>query len=255
MLKLLSIKVHHFKNLKEIDLNFPDSGNILIMGKNESGKSTLFEAVYFALTGELLVKGNNKKSYKDAVYYSENYAYVILTFTKGGKKAKIERAINLRYQDNGRVTSSQSVTFWMNFGEPDEIKYDSSTKEYRIEDVKQKIQDFVGFDGDILENSCFVKQKGLDGFIETSLDKKQQIINKLLNLEKLSILKKKYIDEISVLKKVKSYLEDRDLIESGKRKINECENIIKEFDDKKRLGSRYEWLLSNINNINFIELK
>ncbi|MHA1750476.1 MAG: AAA family ATPase, partial [Promethearchaeota archaeon] len=255
MLKLLSIKVHHFKNLKEIDLNFPDSGNILIMGKNESGKSTLFEAVYFALTGELLVKGNNKKSYKDAVYYSENYAYVILTFTKGGKKAKIERAINLRYQDNGRVTSSQSVTFWMNFGEPDEIKYDSSTKEYRIEDVKQKIQDFVGFDGDILENSCFVKQKGLDGFIETSLDKKQQIINKLLNLEKLSILKKKYIDEINVLKKVKSYLEDRDLIESGKRKINECENIIKEFDDKKRLGSRYEWLLSNINNINFIELK
>ena len=47
MILLKHLRVANFKSLCDIDLTFPDAGSVLIEGLNESGKSTLFEAVYF----------------------------------------------------------------------------------------------------------------------------------------------------------------------------------------------------------------
>ncbi len=57
MVKILSLKAKGFKQLDIDKLTFPEMGSILIVGKNESGKSTLFEAIFFALFGRGLVVG------------------------------------------------------------------------------------------------------------------------------------------------------------------------------------------------------
>ena len=62
MIRLISLKANGFKNLKVDNINFPEEGNILITGHNESGKSSLFEAIYFALTSKLLVQKSAKIS-------------------------------------------------------------------------------------------------------------------------------------------------------------------------------------------------
>ena len=56
MIKLNSLDVDGFKNLRIQNLEFPPEGNILVTGRNESGKSSLFEAIFFALTSKLIVK-------------------------------------------------------------------------------------------------------------------------------------------------------------------------------------------------------
>jgi len=49
MIKLVSLKLRNFKQYEIASLNFPDQGRILIKGRNEAGKSSIFEAIYFAL--------------------------------------------------------------------------------------------------------------------------------------------------------------------------------------------------------------
>jgi DNA repair protein SbcC/Rad50 len=51
MILLQHLSVSALKQLREVELWFPAHGTILIEGKNESGKSTLFEAIFFALYG------------------------------------------------------------------------------------------------------------------------------------------------------------------------------------------------------------
>ena len=55
MIVLKRLRVEALKHLRGIDLRFPRRGSTLIEGPNESGKSTLFEAIYFALYGRAQV--------------------------------------------------------------------------------------------------------------------------------------------------------------------------------------------------------
>ena len=58
---LCKLKLENFKKYEYYTLDF-SQGLIGIIGKNGSGKSTIFEAIYFALYGELKTKG-----YKEVV--------------------------------------------------------------------------------------------------------------------------------------------------------------------------------------------
>ena len=55
MITLERIEVKNLKSLRDLTLNFPTSGAILVEGLNESGKSTLFESIYFGLYGQPIV--------------------------------------------------------------------------------------------------------------------------------------------------------------------------------------------------------
>lgn len=51
MLVIRSIRCSNFKGLDAIDIHAPDSGCVLIEGPNEAGKTSLLDAVRFAITG------------------------------------------------------------------------------------------------------------------------------------------------------------------------------------------------------------
>jgi DNA repair protein SbcC/Rad50 len=188
MLKLISLKVDGFKNLKINNLTFPENGNILVIGRNESGKSTLFEAIFFALTSKLLVV-SKKKSDVEAIAFEKNAAEIELIFTKNGIPAKIRKIIR-RSGRGARV----EINFWKNYGSSEEEYFQGNKKE-----LESAIEEFLEFDDDILRNSCFVEQKGLDRFIGDKPKKDRKlIITKLLNLDKLSNM------EIQYDKKIKS---------------------------------------------------
>ncbi|MGH2502882.1 MAG: AAA family ATPase, partial [Ktedonobacterales bacterium] len=55
MITLKRLTTPALKRLRDVDLWLPRRGATLIEGPNESGKSTLFEAIYFALYGRPLV--------------------------------------------------------------------------------------------------------------------------------------------------------------------------------------------------------
>ncbi|MHA1338831.1 MAG: ATP-binding protein [Promethearchaeota archaeon] len=224
MIKLVKLSAEGFKNLKIKDLEFPPEGNILISGKNESGKSTLFEAIFFALTSNLLVKKN--KGYIDGLSFEKNKAVVDLIFEKNDILARIRKSI----VRNERKPSSTSLylEFWENYrDEQQPPDYEGSSRE-----VDPVIEKFLGFDKDVLLSSSFVKQKGLEEFIEATRQNRIKVLNKLLNLEKFSILIKEYKNKKKVLENNLIDYENKIRICENRNKINEDKSKIAEIETR-----------------------
>jgi len=258
MIKLVSLAVDGFKNLKIHNLEFPPEGNILVTGRNESGKSSLFEAIFFALTSKLLVK--KAGGFIDAIAFDKNAAVVDLVFKKNGNFARIKKKIFKTAKG-----TSVEIEFWKKYETGKEIPESGNRKK-----LDTKIEEFLGFDDQILLNSSFVKQKGLEGFMDHSKQDRIKILNKLLNMEKISTIRDLYKKELKNKEKVEEYYEKLLGIEKNALKIDKINksieienNISKSYEKNKDLLSKIESLRSEYDRLaeksqettNLIEVK
>lgn len=179
MILLQRLQVSNFKLLRDISLNFPATGAILVEGRNESGKSTLFESIYFGLYGAGIVTEENKGSLESLISYGQELARVTLVLDVSGKTLCIERALR-----RGR---SSAATL--------SIEAPGAASE-RITGVRavnvRVIQELGGLDGSALLNSCFVEQKKLSKLEELDSRERRDSLLRILNLDKLAKLEDAY---------------------------------------------------------------
>ena len=182
MIILKHLTAERFRLLREINLQFPQRGSILIQGPNEAGKSTLFESIYFALYGESLstrrkkgAQGENER-YDDLILYSESQATVTLTLAVGPTELTITRSI-----ERGK---GQAVILGVRkLGMPaEELITNLDIANARI------IAEIGRIDGATLRNSCFIEQKALSRLEQLKGSERENILRKLLGLEKLARL-------------------------------------------------------------------
>jgi len=105
-----------------------------------------------------------------------------------------------------RTGVSEVVDFWSHYGTPEEEYYSGKGKG-QVKGVNDEIFHFLGFDKEVLLNSCFVEQKKIDEFLVKTKKDRKLIIDKLLNLEKLNYLKDDYKEQKKYLEKLVNYLE------------------------------------------------
>ena len=171
MIHLKRLYAHNFKQLSEIDLHFPDRARVLVQGKNEAGKSTLFEALYFALFGSALATESGARGLDDLIRYGIEKADVELWIQIGVRIFKIKRKI---------------VRGKLNTWELDVERDGQIEEEIRGNTVVNKrLIGELGFDGDALLNTCFVEQKKLEKLEGLSRAKREESLAKLLNLDSL----------------------------------------------------------------------
>ncbi len=170
MIRLQRLYAHNFKQLQEVELHFPAAARVLVQGRNEAGKSTLFEAIFFALFGSALVTETGARGIEDLIAYGVEKARVELDVDCGGRLFKIARTI---------VRGKPNV--W----ELDIVR-DGVHEEIRGNAVVNKrLVAELGFDGDALLNTCFVEQKKLEKLEGMSKGKREESLAKLLNLDAL----------------------------------------------------------------------
>jgi exonuclease SbcC len=91
-MRILTLEVKNFKPFSNLRLPNGDgelpSGLILIRGANSTGKSSLFEAILWALWGSDAVGLNND----ELISFTAVHCQVILTFEVAGNKYKIDRS-------------------------------------------------------------------------------------------------------------------------------------------------------------------
>lgn len=175
MITLKRLEAHNFKSLRSVTLVFPERGSVLIEGHNEAGKSTLFEAVYVALYGRPLVGEDKAAKQEEVIQHGQSQAMVELSFSVGQQELTINRHFE-------RGKSQQAKLIIQRPGvHPEEIN--------RVRAVDDRLLKELGnLDGDSLRNSCFVEQKELGRIEALSRLQREQAIQKLLGLERLTQL-------------------------------------------------------------------
>jgi len=209
MIKLVSLKLRNFKQYEIASLNFPDQGRILIKGRNEAGKSSIFEAIYFALFGEGLEHNNS-----DLIRFGTNETTVELTVKTNDKLITIRRVLPLnKNQDASLVIKNIN----------EQTTKQEIVKGPRI--VNSRIVKEIGLDGDILLNTCLVAQKKLDALETLKAGDRREIISKLFNLDYLLNISEK-------AKQIKNELEKQKPQYELLKKAAEAKRVLPEIEEE-----------------------
>ncbi|MEM1941083.1 MAG: AAA family ATPase [Candidatus Caldarchaeum sp.] len=178
MVKLLSLYASNFKKLKfDEPLRFSD-GVTLISGLNEAGKSSILDAILYALYARVIrpppEKGKTRN--EDIIAYGASKATVVLEFAVGEKRYRVSREISRKGKPHANL---------------DEILADDSLKPLAVgqEKVTEQVEAILGgITFNELVSSTVVAQKELNKLIELRKEDRKKIINVFLNLESFNIV-------------------------------------------------------------------
>lgn len=177
MIVLKRLRIDALKQLRAIDLRFPRRGGVLIEGPNEAGKSTLFEAIYFALYGRALVGEESRPTLAALIPHDRAQARVSLTLVAGETELEVTRG--LTRGRTGAVTSEAALIV-RRPGAPEERINAVTAVTERIE------QELHGIDSDTFRNSLFMEQKALERIEVLPRETRDHAISRLLGLERLT---------------------------------------------------------------------
>jgi DNA repair protein SbcC/Rad50 len=169
-LRLVSLQAQNFKKLK-ISKPLPLSeGIILITGLNESGKSTILDAVLYALFGRV-IRPSKMPSNEDIISYGNGEAQVRLEFDIGEIRYRVVREVHKTRPNRATLV---------------EVRPNGTTKTLAssVKDVTAEIERLLGgITYDEIVASSVVAQKDLERLIKQRLDDRRKVINVFLNLE------------------------------------------------------------------------
>lgn len=236
MLKYIRLK--NFISHEDTNIRFSEGVNVFI-GKNGSGKSSIIDAITYALYGEH-ERGNDS----NIVRYNTQEGSVELTFDIQGRDFSVVRAFNnlgsLKYvtlKDNNHVIAS---------GE----------RKYEGEGVSKQISAILGLGYDSIKIATIIKQGELDAIIELKPREIKDLIDRCIGLDRLDNayerlgkiigefnekVKNEYGYNVEDLKRIEEELEDnikkekeiRLKLESLNKDLKEKEIIRKELQDKR----------------------
>ncbi|MGC9079843.1 MAG: AAA family ATPase, partial [Nanopusillaceae archaeon] len=228
-MKLYSIKLENFKLYKEKAINFDDKN--IIIGENGAGKTSIFQAILYALFGKDSLQYLDVNSVENLIRYTSTSATIILEFGDENKRYLVERKIN-RYGENLAVLYE---------GEK------SSVIASGTEIVNKKIREILNIrKADKFGEILYIKQGDLGRYI--SLSGKIELTKKLeslFDIEYYSIILKVIEGLLRDLEKEKEYLEReknslfKDIITYrelfGNKDISQLLEEAKRYEELKRL--------------------
>lgn len=167
------LELKNFKSHANTTLDF-NPGISLIVGENGAGKSTIFEAITFAL-----FKVYSTKTITDLVRSNKNInekmeMMVKLTFYSNGNEYRVERGVSQT------KSSSKSTSELYQITTDRDVMLASGNKQ-----VDQEIENILSMDSSTFLNAIHIRQGEIADLIDKTPATRKKLIGKLLKLEEL----------------------------------------------------------------------
>ncbi len=159
-----SLVMKNFKSHMNSRIEF-NTGISIIMGGNGAGKSSILEAVSFAL-----FKQYSGKKIEQLITIGQTEMSVELEFTSNGRKYRVlrQRSKNI---SKAKIEIREGQAFH---------PLSSGDKQ-----VTEEVQGLLEMDGDLFLNAVYVRQGEIANLIDKTPAEKKQVIGKLLGIESL----------------------------------------------------------------------
>lgn len=233
-MKVQKVEIKNFKNIEDLNIDL-NGKSVYLVGKNRSGKSSLIQAIYSALSGqeipEASVTKGQKKGYIDVMIGDADKQYKIkLSFTEKNQKG----SLTITTSDGMKATSKKvldDIVGNITFDPFDFIRADSKKQ---VSFIKK----LIGVDFDELDK-------------EHKLIYDERTINNRMLKDKESVLKSipeidlpektERIDPADVNREIQNAQSHNNLIERSEEKLNlhksnvrNIENQIKDLEEQKK---------------------
>ncbi|MCK9151703.1 AAA family ATPase [Methanobacterium alcaliphilum] len=159
-----NLRIENFKSHSKTSIDF-NTGISIIMGENGAGKSTILEAISFAL-----FKQHSSRSLQNLVHSGSTKMKAQLDFMVNNRLYRVIR-------ERGKTTSQASL--YLKEGD----NFHKIVSGDKL--VNMEIQNILEMDGDLFLNAVYVRQGEIADLIEKTQSEKKQLIGKLLGIESL----------------------------------------------------------------------
>ena len=156
-----------------------NAGFYLVTGETGSGKTTIFDAIMFALYGEPSGNIREQEGFRNDLADDKNKTYVELVFEKDNKKYTITRSP--KYSVPSKSTP---------FTEKAELVYDNEVIEKK-KAVDAKILEIIGLTVDQFRQVIMLAQGEFMKLIHSSSKEKDEIFRKIFGTELHNLLQNK----------------------------------------------------------------
>lgn len=167
-----------YKNKTFIDFTkIYDSKIFIISGDTGSGKTTIFDAISFALFGEIQREGFNSNDIRsDFLGGDDPITYVDFYFEIDGKNYRIKRIPNQKAKKTrANVNVSHSVEFYKIENENEILISDGPQK------TDKKIIEVIGLDYNQLNRVMILAQGEFSKFLKSNSDEKAELLSKIFS--------------------------------------------------------------------------
>lgn len=167
-------------NFRMLDLREPlklGRGVVFVKGRNESGKSTLVEAILFGIYGDYRIvgnlRGNPQAGYSDVINHHARKAMVEVEFEVDGTAYRVERILE-RTRDGVSQSAARLVQLT---GEGERLI--AST----VSGVNDQVTKLLRISWREMLTTNIVAQKDLERIIRMKSDDREKVINLMMGLE------------------------------------------------------------------------
>ncbi len=167
-----------FVDITRVDFtNFYDQGLFLISGPTGAGKTSIFDAICFALFGQASGSSRSKDMFRSDLASPEQKSYVRFQFDLKGKRYEAYRSPSyMRPKKRGEGFTQEPEVF--EFGLISEGR-----KAYKIQD--NPIEDLLGLSAQQFKQSAMLAQGEFQKLLQASSKEREQIFKQLLDLDLL----------------------------------------------------------------------
>lgn len=199
-----SVSLHNWKTHADSTLEFGKGTNVIV-GKMGAGKSSVMDAICFALFGTFPALQARRVALEEVVMNKPNEAAeaaVELTFSYGGKKYSVERKLKRKGGGEAKLYCEGRLAAGP-----------------KPRDVNEAVEKAIEITYNLFSRAVYSEQNEIDSFLRLTPNDRKAKFDELLDLEKYETVRANAVTAMNQLKKTakerKSWIQEQKKIVSG----------------------------------------